>query len=170
MAQQGGSAIFRTVIFGCGNLMMGDDGFGPEVVACLNTRYALPQGVAAIDAGTAVREYLFDYLLSSEGRPERIILVDAVDVRDREPGEVFSLEVSAIPSQKTHDFSLHQFPTVNLLAELEEHTGISVDVVAGQVEYIPDQIEPGLSQSMRKAVPVACNKVVQMISMTDGFC
>lgn len=149
---------------------MGDDGFGPEVVACLNTKYALPQGVAAIDAGTGVREYLFDYLLSSEGRPERIILIDAVDVHDREPGEVFSIEVSAIPSQKTHDFSLHQFPTVNLLAELEEHTGISVDVVVGQVEYIPDQIEPGLSQSMRKAVPVACNKVVQMISTTDAFC
>lgn len=149
---------------------MGDDGFGPEVVACLNSKYVLPQGVAAIDAGTGVREYLFDYLLSSDGRPERIILLDAVDFNDKEPGEVFTIEVSAIPAQKIHDFSLHQFPTVNLLAELEEHTGIAVDVVVAQVEHIPDQIEPGLSPSIQKAVPVACAKVVGMLRDTDAFC
>ena len=170
MAQQEFSVKFKTVIFGCGNLIMGDDGFGPEVIACLNSKHELPQGVTAIDAGTGVREYLFDYLLSSEGRPERIILLDAVDFIDRKPGEVFSIEVSAIPSQKIHDFSLHQFPTVNLLAELKEHTGILVDVVVAQVEHIPSQIEPGLSQSMKKAVPAACKKVVQMISTTNAFC
>ncbi len=170
MAQQKFSAIFSTVIFGCGNLIMGDDGFGPEVVTWLNSKYSLPPDVAAIDAGTGVREYLFDYLLSPEGRPQRIILLDAVDFDNRRPGEVFTIEVSAIPSQKIHDFSLHQFPTVNLLAELEEHTGITVDVVVAQVEHIPDQIEPGLSQSMEKAVPVACRKVIQMISKTDSVC
>jgi len=170
MAQQKFSASISTVIFGCGNQIMGDDGFGPEVVTRLNGKYALPPDIAAVDAGTGVREYLFDYLLSTEGRPQRIILLDAVDFHDRKPGEVFSIEVSAIPSQKIHDFSLHQFPTVNLLAELQEHTGISIDVVVAQVEYIPDQIEPGLSQSMRKAVPVACNKVIQMISTTNAFC
>jgi coenzyme F420 hydrogenase subunit delta len=170
MAQQKFSVIFSTVIFGCGNQIMGDDGFGPEVIASLNSNYTLPPNVVAIDAGTGVREYLFDYLLSSEGRPERIILLDAVDFQGKTPGEVFSIEVSAIPSQKIHDFSLHQFPTVNLLAELEEHTGITVDVVVAQVEYIPDQIEPGLSQSMRDAVPVACNKIIKMISKTEAIC
>jgi coenzyme F420 hydrogenase subunit delta len=170
MAQQKHSSIVSTVIFGCGNLIMGDDGFGPEVVAWLNSKYALPHGVAAIDAGTGVREYLFDYLLSPEDRPQRIILLDAVDFHDRKPGEVFSIEVAAIPPQKVHDFSLHQFPTVNLIAELQEHTGIMVDIVVAQVEHIPEQIEPGLSQSMKKAVPVAGKKVAQMISMTDAIC
>jgi coenzyme F420 hydrogenase subunit delta len=170
MAQQKFPAVLKTVIFGCGNQIMGDDGFGPEVVAWLNSRYTLPPDVVAIDAGTGVREYLFDYLLAPEGRPERIILLDAVDFHNKKPGEVFSIEVSAIPSQKIHDFSLHQFPTVNLLAELEEHTGIRVDVVVAQVEHIPDQIEPGLSQSMQNAVVVACDKVAQMIGTSDAFC
>lgn len=155
---------YSTVVFGCGNLIMGDDGFGPEVIEELQTKYSLPESVTAIDAGTCVREYLFDYLLSAEGRPNRIIVLDAVNFPDRKPGEVFKIDVSAIPPQKIHDFSLHQFPTVNLLVELEEHTGMSVDILAAQVEYIPDEIAPGLSSSMKKAIPAACDQILQILS------
>lgn len=166
MAQQ----RYSTVIFGCGNLIMGDDGFGPEVINRLLSEYSLPQGVVAVDAGTGVREYLFDYLLSEEGRPKRIILLDAVDVPGKKPGEIFSIPVAAIPSKKIHDFSLHQFPTVNLLAELEEHTGIQVEILVAQVEYIPEQIEPGLSASMKKGVHVACERVLQVLQSADPVC
>lgn len=154
-----------TVIFGCGNLIMGDDGFGPAVIEELNSKHSLPESVSAIDAGTGVREYLFDYLLTAEGRPDRVIILDAVDFPNRKPGEVFTIDASSIPPKKIHDFSLHQFPTVNLLVELEEHTGMSVDILAAQVEYIPDEIEPGLSPSMRKAVPAACEHILQILSV-----
>lgn len=161
MAQE----TYSTVIFGCGNRIMGDDGFGPAVIEELNSEYRLPKTVAAIDAGTAVREYLFDYLLSPEDRPQNIIILDAVDFDDRQPGEVFAISPSAIPVKKIHDFSLHQFPSVNLLAELEEHTGIRVAIVAAQVEVIPGEIAPGLSASMEKAVPLACEKIAQILSV-----
>lgn len=161
---------FLTVVFGCGNPIMGDDGFGPEVINRLTTNYALPHGVRAVDAGTGVREYLFDYLLGEEGRPKRIIVLDAVDIPGKKPGEVFSLPLAAIPSAKTPDFSLHQFPTVNLLAELQEHTGIRIDVLAAQIEYIPDEIKPGLSTSMKKAIPVACEMVLATIQGEKSVC
>lgn len=153
-----------TVIFGCGNVVMGDDGYGPAVVDALNTRYQLPAGVEAIDAGTGIREYLFDYILTAEGRPERIIVLDAVDFPDRTPGDVFLMDTSAIPPKKIHDFSLHQFPTVNLLVELEQHTGVRVFILAAQVESIPEEITPGLSPAMSAAIPVACEKVLQILS------
>ena len=153
-----------TVIFGCGNVVMGDDGYGPAVVDELNSRYTLPEGVEAIDVGTCVREHLFDYVLSAEGRPDRIIILDAVDFPDRKPGDVFLMDTSAIPPKKIHDFSLHQFPTVNLLVELEQHTGIRVYILAAQVECIPDEITPGLSPAMSAAVSVACEKVLQILS------
>ncbi len=156
---------YSAVIFGCGNMIMGDDGFGPAVIEELNTKHTLPESVAAIDAGTSVREYLFDYLLTAEGRPNRVIILDAVDFSDRKPGEVFKIDASTIPPKKIHDFSLHQFPTVNLLVELEEHTGMRVDILAAQVEYIPVEIEPGLSPSMKKAVPVACEQILQILSV-----
>lgn len=154
------------MIFGCGNIIMGDDGYGPAVVDALNDRYAIPADVQAIDVGTCIREYLFDYLLTAEGRPERIIILDAVDFADRKPGEVFKILPDQIPAKKIHDFSLHQFPTVNLLQELEQNTGITVVILAAQIEYIPDEIAPGLSPAMGEAVAEACEKLAQMLSLS----
>lgn len=150
-------------IFGCGNLIMGDDGFGPAAVKELNSSYLLPKNVTAIDAMTGIREYLFDYLLCEECRPARIIILDAVDFADRCPGDVFTIDSSSIPCKKIHDFSLHQFPTVNLLQELEEHTGIDVTIIAAQAAYIPTEIEPGLSAPMTKAVSKACEMVLDLL-------
>ncbi len=144
---------------------MGDDGYGPAVVDELHSRYDLPENVQAIDAGTCVREYLFDYLLSAEERPEQIMILDAVDFEERTPGEVFEILPAQIPAKKIHDFSLHQFPTVNLLQELEEHTGIKIRILAAQIEHIPDEIAPGLSSPMQQAVKRASNSIAQILSL-----
>ena len=159
---------YSTVVFGCGNTIMGDDGFGPAVIAELEARRLLPDRVSAVDAGTGIREYLFDYLLAPETMPERIIIVDAVDFPDRRPGEVFFLDVLSIPAQKIHDFSLHQFPSVNLLLELQQHTGVRVDILAAQVARIPEEIDPGLSAAVTGAIPLACEKILQLLSESAG--
>jgi len=154
-----------TMIFGCGNLIMGDDGYGPAVIARLLEKYELPDDVQAIDADTGIREYLFDYLLSEEVRPKSIIIIDAVDFTDKRPGEVFEIHSGEIPAKKIHDFSLHQFPTVNLLQELEQHTGIKVLIIAAQVEFIPDEIAPGLTPAVSEAVSETCEKIAQILSL-----
>jgi coenzyme F420 hydrogenase subunit delta len=153
------------VVFGCGNVIMGDDGFGPAVIDRLICQYDLPSWVQVIDAGTCVREYLFDYLLCEEGRPRQMIILDAVDFAGRRPGEVFEIEVDQIPARKIHDFSLHQFPTVNLLQELQENTGIQILILAAQVEVLPDEIAPGLSPSMSGAVAAACRKISKFLQL-----
>ncbi|PID75229.1 MAG: coenzyme F420 hydrogenase [Deltaproteobacteria bacterium] len=152
-------------IFGCGNVIMGDDAFGPSTVDMVNATLHLPENIEAIDVGTCVREYLFDYLLMAEGRPDRIILLDAVDFPGRRPGEVFEIRPDEIPAKKIHDFSLHQFPTVNLLQELEQNTGIRVLILAGQIAFIPDEIAPGLSPAMTEAVAKACGMIAQILSL-----
>ncbi len=154
----------NTMIFGCGNLIMGDDGFGPAVIDQLQQHYDLPADIQAIDAGTGVREYLFDYLLMEEGRPEKIIVLDAVDFVGRRPGEVFEILPAEIPTKKIHDFSLHQFPTVNLLQELADNTGIKVQILAAQIKFIPEEIAPGLSPVMTEAVTATCEKLSQILS------
>lgn len=153
-----------TVIFGCGNAVMGDDGFGPAVIEALAARFILPENVAAIDAGTGIREYLFDYLLSPDDRPKRLIILDAVDFPDRKPGDVFLIDIASMPLKKIHDFSLHQFPSINLLAELQRHTGIQVEILAAQVASIPEEIAPGLSPAMTAAVASACETITLLLS------
>ena len=76
------------------------------------------------------------------------------------PGEVFEIPVEGIPEKKTSDFSLHQFPTVNILKELKDHTKIDVKVIVGQIEVIPGEVKPGLSQAMEGAVVKACERLM----------
>ena len=150
------------LIFGCGNILWGDDGFGPAVIEHLNRHYALPDDALALDVGTSIRDILFDLILS-EKKPQLLIIIDAVDHPDRRPGEVFEIPVEAIPDTKTSDFSLHQFPTVNMLQEIKEQSGMQVKIIVARTESIPEEVQPGLSESIQQAVPVACEQIMAAI-------
>lgn len=150
------------LIFGCGNILLGDDGFGPAVIAHLKERHSLPEHVLAQDMGTGIREVLFDLILS-ENKPEKIIIVDAVDHPGRQPGEVFEIAVEDIPAKKIADFSLHQFPTVNMLKELQDHTRIAIIIIAAQIQELPVEIKPGLSPPVAGAVEEACRWILRNI-------
>ena len=106
------------LILGCGNILIGDDGFGPTVTRRLREHFAIPDDVCVFDAGTSVREILFDTILAHK-KPAKIIIVDAVDC-GRQPGELFWLDIDRIPQAKLDDFSMHQIPTSNLLRELRD--------------------------------------------------
>ncbi len=152
-----------TVIFGCGNILLGDDGFGPAVIEALNNTTRLPDNVLAVDVGTGVREYLLDYLLSPATGADRIILVDAMDIPGIRPGTLQERDPSAISAEKIHDFSLHQFPTVNLLGELARETKVRVTLLTAQIKSIPDTVRPGLSEPVAAAVPSACRTICRMV-------
>jgi coenzyme F420 hydrogenase subunit delta len=147
------------LIFGCGNILWGDDGFGPAVIQALNERYQLPAEVLALDVGTSIRDILFDLVLSDK-KPKKIYIIDAVEYPDRQPGEIFEIPVEGIPAKKISDFSLHQFPTVNMLQELKEHSPIDIKILVGQVEAIPESVQPGLTATMTKAVDTVCQRLL----------
>lgn len=144
----------RTIVFGCGNTLFGDDGFGPEVVKRLKEGIFLPEGVAVEDVGTSIGDILFDLALAPE-KPESLWIVDAVRIEGRSPGEVFELELEDIPREKTADFSMHQFPAINLLKELRSEGGVEVRILAVQSEELPEEVRPGLSRTAEAAVDEA---------------
>jgi len=152
-----------TLIFGCGNILFGDDGFGPAVVEHLQKNYVLPEDVLAMDMGTSIRDTLFNITLS-EKKPKKIIIVDAADQPGRRPGEVFEIPMEAIPQKKTADFSLHQFPAVNMLQELQDYTQTDIVVLVAQTEHVPDEIQPGLSETMQGAIKEACERIMEYIA------
>lgn len=150
------------LIFGCGNVLFGDDGFGPQVIDYLQHHHTLPEHVLALDAGTSIRNLLFDLLLTPE-KPSHIFIIDAVSQPDRPPGELFELPLHEVPDCKTNDFSLHQFPSVNLLQELRDTAFVDVRVLAVQAKTIPPRVQPGLSAEVEAAVPEACRWLLQHI-------
>ena len=98
----------EVLITGCGNILYGDDGFGPEVVDYLRAHYHIPENICLLDVGTGIRKILFTITLSKE-RPKVIVVIDAVD-KGRKPGEIFEISLDEIPEIKTDDFSMHQAP------------------------------------------------------------
>lgn len=156
----------HTLVFGCGNPLFGDDGFGPAVVQFVQSHYKIPEGCVFIDVGTSIREILFDIVLSDR-RPERIIILDAVDMPGRVPGELFEIDVDQIRPEKISDFSLHQFPTTNMLKELKENTTIDIRLMVVQLETLPDTVAPGLSPAVQKAVPEIAEKLIREVG--DAF-
>ena len=145
------------MILGVGNILFGDDGFGPEVVNYLARRYLIPDDVYVMDVGTGARKLLFTITLS-EARPGEIVIVDAVDWGQGD-GRVFDIPIEALPTAKVDDFSLHQVPTSNMLRELQDGLGVNIRVVACDVGVIPQMIEPGLSPGVRQAVVIATQQL-----------
>jgi coenzyme F420 hydrogenase subunit delta len=122
------------VVIGCGNILYGDDGFGPHVAEHLENACLIPNNVSVVNAGTGVREMLFD-LVISEQRPKRIIVIDAIDA-NRMPGEVFKIPLEEMPDHKTDDFSIHHMPTTNMLKELRDFCNVEVIIIVAQVKGI----------------------------------
>jgi coenzyme F420 hydrogenase subunit delta len=146
------------LVLGIGNILFGDDGFGCAVVDYVETHYRVPETVCLLDAGTGVRKLLFTLCLST-ARPERLLIVDAIDAA-RTPGEIFEINPAEIPPVKLDDFSMHQLPTSNLLRELQETCGVEVRVLACQTGPLPEEISQGLSKAVGAAVPQAAEWLV----------
>ena len=152
----------KTLILGCGNILLGDDGFGPRVAEELQKNYNLPENVLVINAGSSVRNILFDITLS-ESKPDKIIIVDAIDDA-RTAGEIFELPIDNIPVKKIDDFSMHQVPTSNLLKELKEFCKVDVMIIVCQAENTSIEVTDRISDTLLNAIPVTCNRIYEIIT------
>ena len=150
----------RTLVLGCGNVLYGDDGFGPAVAISLAERYPIPDDAAVLNLGLGTRGFVFDVLLASR-RPARIVVVDAMERRAGRPGELFEVPLDELSREKVDDFSFHQGPTSNLLEELRDHCGVEIVIVSCQPERIPAEMAVGLSAPVRAAVDEAARLIYE---------
>jgi coenzyme F420 hydrogenase subunit delta len=153
-----------TLVLGCGNVLLGDDGFGPAVARTLAEDHPIPTDAVVINAGTSVRKVLFSVAMGGTD-VERIFIVDSVNYDDgvHAPGEIFEISIEDIPTAKLDDFSMHQIPSSNLLREISDYRNIYVRIFVCQVERIPDLVEPGLTIPVQEAVPMMCERILKEI-------
>ena len=117
----------KVVYMGIGNILRGDDGIGPELVARLSGK-----GLSTVDAGTVPENYIRPV---ARLEPDTVVIVDAVSL-EREPGAVELLERSEIMGNT--GFTTHSLSPVLVMERLEEETGARVVMLAiapGTLEF-----------------------------------
>jgi hydrogenase maturation protease len=136
------------LVAGIGNLFLGDDGFGPEVVRRLAAGPARP-GVRVVDYGIRGMHLAYDLLAGYE----LLVLVDALPGAAA-PGEVAVLEVGP-DDLAPAEFDAHGMNPVAVLGGLTRLGGtLPPTVIVGcRVASVAEGI--GLSPPVAAAVPDA---------------
>jgi hydrogenase maturation protease len=149
------------LVAGIGNLFLGDDGFGPEVVRHLEAPWQpqLPADVRLVDYGIRGVHLCYDLL---DGYTA-LILIDALP-GDGRPGDVTVLAVTAEDlGSADGSYDPHGMNPVAVLAGLPALGGAlpPTYVVGAQPMDLTEGI--GLSESLRHAVPVAAAAVRDLL-------
>jgi len=147
--------VTRLLIAGVGNVLRGDDGFGPAVIDALGE---LPRGVEAIETGTGGVALLQELLAGCDG----LVLVDAVD-RGAEPGRLFELHPEVGEAVHVADMHLANPDRVLSMAKTMGALPERVRIVGCQ----PLDVEPldqGLSPVVAAAVPRAAAMAQRIVA------
>lgn len=151
----------RILIAGIGNIFLGDDAFGVEVVRRLAAR-SLPEGVQAVDFG--IRGLDLTYALLDGW--DAAILVDAAP-RGEPPGTLYVIEPApedAAPSASPLD--THAMDPVRVLRMVAALGGRVERLLVVGCEPTPLEgydIENGLSPPVAAAVPEAARIVESLV-------
>jgi hydrogenase maturation protease len=152
----------KLLVAGIGNMFLGDDGFGVELVKQLTQR-PLPENVKVVDFG--IRSYDLAYALMEEW--DLVILVDALP-RGGEPGTIYTIEPELATGAEPATVDAH---SMNPVAVLQ-----LVNALGGQVPRLlvvgcePETVEPdaegkiGLSAAVSAAVEKGVRVVEQLIA------
>jgi hydrogenase maturation protease len=139
------------VIVGCvGNVLRGDDGFGPAVADRLTD---LPRGAEVVETGIGGIALLQEILAGCDG----LVLIDAVD-RGAEPGTVFLIEPDVLESEHVADVHLANPERVLTMAKSMGALPGRVLLVGCQPAEV-DELEQGLSPAVERAVEMAASRV-----------
>ncbi len=148
----------RQAVIGIGNLLRGDDGIGPRVIAELADR-PLPENVELIDLGTGG----LNLLLILEEMWDRVLIIDAAEIGEA-PGtfRIFTADEVHLAQADT-SVSLHNAGLADTLAMAKalERTLPPLLILGVQ----PAQLawREGLSPEVEATLPVLARTILQML-------
>ncbi|MCF7907731.1 MAG: hydrogenase 3 maturation endopeptidase HyCI [Candidatus Omnitrophica bacterium] len=143
----------KVVIVGVGNIMRGDDAFGPKFIETVYQKV----DATCIDVGSAPENYIGKI---TKERPNTILIVDVVDL-GKEPGdyEILVKEDIVKSGFTTHDLSPRMF-----LDFLGKETEADIFLLGVQ----PKTLEFGdeISQSVAKTLKELTNLIIEVKTCT----
>ena len=146
------------LVAGIGNIFLGDDGFGPEVVRHLAADSAgLPEGVRLVDYGIRGMHLAYDLLAGFEA----LVLIDAVP-GSGPSGELTVLEIGP-EDLGQGEFDAHGMAPVAVLASLPSLGGELPPTYLVGCRPADWSEGIGLSSPVREAVPPAAHTVRSLV-------
>jgi hydrogenase maturation protease len=148
------------LVAGIGNIFLGDDGWGVEVVRRLASR-PLPEGVRVADFGIRGVHLAFELL---EHPDETTVLVD-ITPRGGEPGTVYLIEpdLEALAGYATGPADAHGMTPDAVFALLRSMGGTPGRVWIVGCEPLTTEEEMGLSPPVEGAVDEAVMLILDLI-------
>jgi hydrogenase maturation protease len=153
--ERSGVRAKRVLVAGVGNVLRGDDGFGPAVTELLGH---LPEGVDVIETGIGGIALLQELMAGCDG----LVLIDALD-RGDEPGTVTVIEPE-IP-EAVHVPDVH-LADPNRVLSMAKTMGVLPDrvVIVGCQPVGMDDLGAGLSPQVQSALPAAVARIEETVN------
>jgi len=149
-----GSRLDRVLVAGVGNVLRGDDGFGPAVTLLLGH---LPKGAEVIETGIGGIALLQELMAGCAG----LVLIDAVD-RGAAPGTVFVLVPEVGEAEHVADIHLANPDRVLSMAKTIGCLPDRVVIIGCQPLEI-DELCEGLSAPVQQALAIAVKRIEETV-------
>lgn len=152
----------RVLVAGVGNIFLGDDGFGPEVLRRSAERVFNP-AVRLVDYGIGGMHLAYELLDGWDA----LVLIDALPDRGS-PGTVHVFEADHLAPGGTVALDGHGMDPAAVFASLRALGGVAprTVVVGCEVADVGEGI--GLSDPVRAAIPAALSAVESAVAMLLG--
>lgn len=146
----------RIVVAGVGNLLRGDDGFGPAVAEALAG--TLPPDVDLVETGIGGLALVHELMDGCAG----LVIVDAVD-RGAAPGTLFEIEPEVGDAVHVPDVHLANPERVLNMAKGLGILPRRLAIVGCQPAEM-EEVGEGLSPAVARAVPLAARMVTEVVT------
>jgi hydrogenase maturation protease len=150
----------RILIAGIGNIFLGDDGFGSEVLRHVCDRVTGSEGLRATDYGIGGMHLAYDLLEDWDG----LVLVDAVPNRGS-PGAVRVFEADHESPESPAGLDAHSMDPATVFATLRALGGTPPRTIVVGCEVADVAERMGLSEPVQAAIPEAVRAVESAVAM-----
>jgi len=150
--------LSNIVVFGAGNILLSDEGFGVHFAKYFEDKYSLPENVSIFDAGT-----LGIMAMHIIEEADYLYIVDVISVKGN-PGDIFiydkeDIMLNRIPTKMSpHQIGVQE---VMLLSDIRG----KLPKVVKLFGIIPESFEPGtsLSKNLEEKLPKLADMILSEI-------
>jgi hydrogenase maturation protease len=148
----------QVLIYGAGNLILSDEGFGVHFVRHLERHYEIPDNVELYDGGTLGIMVSFKF-----EEADKVVLVDVVDTAG-EPGDIFRYDREEIMLKRLpvkmspHQIGLQEMLLISELRDAPKNELTFFGIIPASLDP-GDTLSPALEQGLEKVASLVVDEL-----------